>query len=181
MASDIHGTPESPYGIESSYGTDQRPIRNIGNNRGFWSRWSWAVFCGLFTIVGAALLVPSAGALISEINLLRDCTEITDGTVTQLIFNPADPSDDDSSDSWTPVFRYGASGKIYEQRYSVASSPPQYEEGEAVTIRYDPADPNRYVVEGNYSPLILYGVITIMCLAFASVLPVAIVIAVRSR
>lgn len=68
--------------------------------------------------------------------------------------------------------------KIYAQRFSVSSSPPQYEVGQAVTIRYDPDDPNRYVVEGDYSPLILYGVITLMCLAFASVLPIVIVVVI---
>ena len=160
--------------VESSYGTGRRFVGDTGDGRSFWSRWSWAFFCGLFSIVGAILLVPSAEALFGEITLQRECTEITDGTVAQMIFNPANSSDDDSSDSWTPVFRYGASGRIYEQRSSVASSPPQYEVGEAVTIRYDPDDPNRYVVEGDNSPLILSGAITIMCLGFTAVLPVAI-------
>ena len=167
MASDTNGISES------SYDTGHRSVRDTGDDRSFWSRWSWAFFCGMFSIVGAILLVPSAGALISEITLQRECTEITDGIVTRMIFNPANPSND-SSDSWTPVFRYGASGRIYEQRSSVSSSPPQYEVGEAVMVRYDPDDPNRYVVEGDHSSLILSGAITIMCLGFTAVLPVAI-------
>lgn len=171
MASDAHGSPESSYDF---YGTDRQPVRSTGNGQSFWSRWSWAFFCGLFTLVGAILLVPSAGSLINEITLRGDCTEFTDGTVIQMILNPADPSDDDSSDTWTPVFRYATAEGTYEQKYSVASSPPQYEVGEAVTILYDPADPNRYVVKGDSSPLILYGIMTIMCLAFTAVLPVAI-------
>lgn len=180
MAADTNGIFESSYDADQSsidqYDTDQQPDRNSGNNRSFWNRWLWAVFCGLFSIVGAISLIPSVGALVGEITLQRDCTEITDGTVTRMIFNPADPSDDDSSDTWTPVFRYGASGKLYEQRYSVASSDPRYEVGDAVTIRYDPGDPNRYVVEGDHAPLILYGAITIIFLGFTAVLPVAIAI-----
>ena len=172
MSSDANGIPES------SYSTDQQSVRGTGNDRSFWSRWSWVFFCGLFTIVGVIFLVPSAGALINEITLREDCTEITDGTVIQMILNPADLSDDDSSDTWTPVFRYEASGRIYEQRHSVSSSPPRCKVGEAVTIRYDPNDPNRYVVKGDYSPLILYGAITIMCLGFTTVLPVAIAVVV---
>ncbi|WP_175578302.1 DUF3592 domain-containing protein [Bifidobacterium jacchi] len=185
MAADTTGISESSYGVDQygadQHGTDQydadrQPNRNNGNDRGFWNRWSWAFFCGLFSIVGAISLIPSVGALVGEITLRRDCTEITDGTVTQMIFNPTDPSDDDSSDSWTPVFRYGVSGRIYEQRYSVASSDPWYEVGDAVTIRYDPADPNRYVVEGDHAPLMLYAAITVIFLGFTAVLPVAIAI-----
>ena len=175
MASDANGIPES------SYGTDQRPAHGTGDDRRFWDRWSWVAFCGLFTFVGAILLIPVAGALINEINLREDCTEITDGTVIQMILNPADPSDDDSSDTWTPVFWYEVSGRTYEHRYSVSSSPPQYEVGEAVTIRYDPNDPNRYVVDGDNSPLILYGALTIMCLGFTAVLPVAIAVVIKRK
>ena len=144
MASDTHGISESSYG--TSYGNDQQPVRDTGDDGSFWSRWSWVFFCGLFTLVGAILLVPSGGSLINEITLQRDCTEFTDGTVVQMIFNPADPSEEDSSDTWTPVFRYGVSERIYEQKSSVASSPPRYEVGEVVTIWYDPDDPNRYIV-----------------------------------
>ena len=169
MASDTDGIPES------SYDTDHQPVRNNGNDRSVWGRWSWALFCGLFSIVPVLLLIPSVGALTSEITLQRECTEITDGTVTQLIFN-----EDDSSGSWTPVFRYGVSGRIYEQRSSVASAPPRYGVGEAVTIRYDPDDPNRYMVKGDYSALILHGVITIMLLGFTAV-PVTIAVVVRKR
>lgn len=125
--------------------------------------------------------MPSGGSLINEITLQRDCTEFTDGTVVQMIFNPADPSEEDSSDIWTPVFRYGVSERIYEQKSSVASSPPRYEVGEVVTIWYDPDDSNRYIVEGDHSALILYGVLTIMCLTFTAVLPVAIALALHRR
>ena len=175
MTSDANGIPES------SYDTDQQPAQNTSNDRSFRSRWSWVLICGLFSIVGAILLVPSGGALINEITLRRDCTEITDGTVTQMILNPADISDEDSTDTWTPVFQYRVSGRIYEHRHSVSSSPPQYKVGEAVTIRYDLNDPNRYVVKGDYAPLILYGALTIMCLGFTAVLPVAAAVVIKRK
>ncbi|MBT1166882.1 DUF3592 domain-containing protein [Bifidobacterium simiarum] len=176
---DTHGTSDVSESAEGTVlGTD-RPRHGGGDDRGFWARWSWAIICGWFSVIGAILLMASAGTLVGELRLRADCTEITDGIVTQMILNPADPDEEDSSDTWTPVFRYGVDGRSYEQRASVASSPPRYEVGQAVTVRYDPADPSRYVVEGDNAALILYTAITVMCLGFTAVLPVA--LAVRRR
>ncbi|KAB7788490.1 DUF3592 domain-containing protein [Bifidobacterium cebidarum] len=140
------------------------------------NRWSGVFICGFFSLVGAILLVPTLLSLISEVQLRRDCTEPTDGIVTQLILNPADESDDDSSDTWTPVFRYIVNGQSYEKRSSISTSPPRYKVGQAITILYDPADPNRYIAKGDNSALILYSFATIMCIGFTAVLPVAVAI-----
>lgn len=129
MASDTHGIPESSYG--TSYGNDQQPVRNTGNDGSFWSRWSWVFFCGLFTLVGAILLVPSGGIPDQRNNLAKGLHRIHRRHVVQMIFNPDDP--------------------------------------------------NRYIVEGDHSALILYGVLTIMCIAFTAVLPVALALALHRR
>ncbi|MBW3091192.1 DUF3592 domain-containing protein [Bifidobacterium miconisargentati] len=139
--------------------------------------WSWALICGLFSLVGAIMLVTIAlPSLVHEVQLQRDCTELTDGIVTQLVLNPADESDDDSSDTWTPVFRYSVNGQSYEQKSSVASSPPRYKVGQAVAVLYDPADPSRYIVKGDNAASVLWSLLVMMCLAFTAVFPVALMI-----
>ncbi|KFI92383.1 hypothetical protein BISA_0783 [Bifidobacterium saguini DSM 23967] len=170
MASDYHGT-SAPTNTINHHDVSGRRGGHASKNG-----WSWAFICGFFSIIGAILLVTALLALISEVQLRRDCIEPTDGIVTQLILNPADESDDDSSDTWTPVFRYIVDGQSYEQKSSIASSPPRYKIGQAVAILYDPADPSRYVVKGDNSALVLYGSATIMCIGFTAVLPVAVVI-----
>lgn len=148
-----------------------------GSTAGSKHDWSWALICGLFSLVGAIMLATIAlPSLIHEVQLHRDCTELTDGIVTQLVFNPADESDEDSSDTWTPVFRYSVNGQAYEQKASVASSPPRYKVGQAVTVLYDPADPSRYIVKGDNAAFVLWSLLVMMCLGFTAVLPVALMI-----
>lgn len=170
MVSDDHRIPES------TNDTNQRHARDGGGTRGFWNRWMRDSICGWFSLVGVILLVGFTGALIGEINLRMDCTEITDGTVAQMI-----RVEDEDSVTWKPVFRYDVDGRIYEQESSVSSSPPRYKVGQAIIIRYDPADPNRYVADGDYISLIALGAVVIMCLGFTAVLPVAMIISKRRQ
>ncbi|PJM79821.1 DUF3592 domain-containing protein [Bifidobacterium scaligerum] len=170
MAPDNHGT----YASASTTSHHDAHARN--NVRGSKNEWSWAVICGLFSAIGAIMLVVNIIFLVDEVRLRADCTELTDGIVTQLVFNPADESDEDSSDTWTPVFRYSADGQTYEQKFSIASSPPRYEVGQAVAILYDPANPSRYVVKGDNSALALCAILMVMCTCFTAVLPIALLI-----
>ncbi|MBT1170451.1 DUF3592 domain-containing protein [Bifidobacterium sp. SO4] len=170
MASEQSGTPAPTNTVNHR---DASGNSTAGSKKG----WSWALICGLFSLVGAILLVASAApSLINEVQLRRDCTELTDGIVTQLVFNPADESDEDSSDTWTPVFRYSVNGHAYEQKSSIASSPPPYKVGQAVSVLYDPADPSRYIVKGDDAAFVLWSLLVMMCLAFTAVFPVALMI-----
>ncbi|MBT1163589.1 DUF3592 domain-containing protein [Bifidobacterium felsineum] len=170
MASEHNGTSAPTNTINQNYAHGRHETRSSKSDK------SWILFCGLFSVVGAIMLVVNITALVNEIQLRRDCTELTDGIVTQLVLNPADESDEDSSDTWTPVFRYSADGQTYEQKFSISSSPPQYKVGQAVTILYDPANPSRYVVKGDNSALLLHFLLMLMCICFTAVLPIAAVI-----
>ncbi|MBT1175187.1 DUF3592 domain-containing protein [Bifidobacterium sp. LC6] len=170
MASEQNGTSAPTNTINHNYAHGHRKTRSSKSDK------SWILICGLFSIVGAIMLVVNIMSLVNEIQLRRDCTELTDGIVTQLVLNPADESDDDSSDTWTPVFRYSVNGQTYEQRFSISSSPPKYKVGQAVAILYDPTNPSRYVVKGDNSALVLLLALMLMCIGFTSVLPIAVVI-----
>ncbi|NMM97804.1 DUF3592 domain-containing protein [Bifidobacterium olomucense] len=170
MASDKHGTIAST----NTPGHHDTYARNSA--RGSNNEWSWAVICGFFSVIGAIMLVVNIISLVDEVRLRADCTELTDGIVTQLVFNPADESDEDSSDTWTPVFRYSANGQTYEQKFSIATSPPRYKVGQAVAILYDPENPSRYVVKGDNTALALCAILLVMCTGFTAVLPIALLI-----
>ena len=165
---------------ESTSDTSQRRVRDGGSIRGFWNQLRRHPISVWFSLIGAILLVVFAEALIGEIALRMDCTEITDGVVTQMI-RVESKDEDSNSITWAPVFRYGVDGRIYEQQSSTSSSPPQYKVGQAVTIRYDPADPNRYVVDGDHSALVLYGALTVAFLGFMAALPVAMITSKRRQ
>lgn len=175
MVSDDYKNPES------TSDTNQRHARDGGGIRGFWNQLKQHAISAWFSFVGVILLVAVGGNLIGEITLRMDCTEITDGVVTQMIRIEDEDDDEDSGPTWAPVFRYGVDGRIYEQQSSTSSYPPKYKVGQAVTIRYDPADPKRYVADGDHTALVLYGALTVLFLGFTAALPVAMITSKRQQ
>ena len=49
--------------------------------------------------------------------------------------------------NYAPVFKYEYNGREYTYTSSVATHPPQFKEGEQVTIRVNPANPNEIYYE----------------------------------
>lgn len=62
---------------------------------------------------------------------------VTPGTVTGL-----EESTTDGSTTYSPVVEFTANGQTYTFESDNASSPPAYQVGETVNVRYDPADPS---------------------------------------
>lgn len=66
----------------------------------------------------------------------------TTGVVAPGIVIGLDESTTDGSTTYSPVVEFTANGQTYTFESSNASSPPAYQVGETVNVRYDPADPN---------------------------------------
>jgi len=54
-----------------------------------------------------------------------------------------------------PVFRYYANGKWYENRGDVGRGRETYSRGEKLEIRYDPQNPDSFLIAGENTALIL--------------------------
>ena len=66
----------------------------------------------------------------------------TTGIVVPGIVIGLDESNTDGSSTYSPVVEFTANGQTYTFESDNASSPPAYQVGETVNVRYDPADPN---------------------------------------
>ena len=66
----------------------------------------------------------------------------TTGIVVPGIVIGLDESNTDGSSTYSPVVEFTANGQTYTFESDNASSPPAYQIGETVNVRYDPADPN---------------------------------------
>ena len=62
---------------------------------------------------------------------------VTTGTVTRM-----EESTTNGSSTYSPVVEFTANGQTYTFESNNSSYPPEYEVGETVNVRYDPADPN---------------------------------------
>lgn len=61
---------------------------------------------------------------------------VTTGTVIGM-----EESNTDGSSAYSPIVEFSANGQTYTFESNNASSPPAYQVGETVNVRYDPADP----------------------------------------
>lgn len=62
---------------------------------------------------------------------------VTPGTVIGM-----EESNTDGSSAYSPIVEFTANGQTYTFESENASSPPAYQVGETVNVRYDPTDPN---------------------------------------
>lgn len=66
----------------------------------------------------------------------------TTGVVTTGVVTGLDESTTDGSTTYSPIVEFTVNEQTYTFESGNASSPPAYEVGETVNVRYDPADPN---------------------------------------
>jgi hypothetical protein len=78
--------------------------------------------------------------------------ELTTGRVIAL-----DESDSDGSTVYSPIFEFTVGGQRYEVNSGIASDPPDYQVGEPITVRYNPANPQHAEVESILNSPWIYG------------------------
>jgi hypothetical protein len=85
-----------------------------------------------------------------HMKLARLCTAQTTGTVTGFSVEKSTSKDDDghthASVYYHPIFEYNAGGRTVTKTSSTGSGKPKFKKGQAVTVRYNPNDVERFVV-----------------------------------
>ena len=94
---------------------------------------------------GLGLLCFLAGALYWRAALRRDrrCNARTQGVVTELTATGSG-----ARVTFCPVLRYTADGRELTRRSGFASTRCPFTTGQQTTVRYDPQDPRKFVLEG---------------------------------
>ena len=104
----------------------------------------------------------------------KRCSASASGTVTKIhVEQKPRGRGKDTMNVYTPEFHFNAKGTEYTYRANFGSMRPEFKENQAVTVYYDPADPNFcYVAEdaGNSSQ----G--GMMCLAICVLLAIAAIV-----
>jgi hypothetical protein len=109
----------------------------------------------LFLLVGLGLIAGAGIAVWLELAFRERAVE-TDGRIVEMIRETTRDRDGGSSTNWTPVFAYRLpDGREVRVTASFSSSPPCCKVGDAVRVRYDPADPARARMTGFLSSWLL--------------------------
>lgn len=93
----------------------------------------------------------------------------TTGVVTQGVVIGLDESNSDGSVTYSPIVEFTVNGQTYSFDSGNSSSPPEYEIGESVNVRYDPADPHTAQID-KYSERWLMPILLIPSMLCGSVL-----------
>ena len=99
----------------------------------------------VFLLSGIAFLAVGIGIGASEKKLQKRCTEKVTAVVIDNELKMSD-SDNGTSYTYTPVFRYTYNNKEYTKKSNYSSSPAVFEEGEETDLYLDPSDPEKYYV-----------------------------------
>lgn len=95
----------------------------------------------IFLLLGLGLMAGAGIAVWLELSFRARAVE-TDGRIVEMIRETTRGSGGGSSTNWTPVFAYRLpDGREVRVTASFSSSPPCCKVGDAVRVRYDPADP----------------------------------------
>lgn len=120
-----------------------------------------AVFALVFLVVGVVALVGGA-------QQKRRCSGRADGTVSR-IHAREEYKGKRHVTIYTPEFRFEAEGKDYTMKSNFGSMKREFKEGQAVTIRFDPADPTFAYVADDVNNSAQGG---IMCVCFGVLLAI---------
>ncbi|MBO5129330.1 MAG: DUF3592 domain-containing protein [Oscillospiraceae bacterium] len=104
----------------------------------------FGIFAALFALIFLAVGVL---ALVGGAQQQRRCRGSAEGIVSA-VHTQKQHKGTRGTTVYTPEFRFDADGQTYTIKANFASIKQEYQEGQAVTIRYDPANPqNAYVAD----------------------------------
>jgi hypothetical protein len=116
---------------------------------------------GIFAALGVVFVIGAGWSFLADRNFAAAGAR-AQGTVIEMIGS----RDSDGDYSYKPVVEFrDAEGRRHEFTSNVSSSPPQHSTGESVEVIYDPASPNRAVIDSFLDrfllPLIFGGLGTV--------------------
>lgn len=125
----------------------------------------FGVFAGIFAVIFLAVGVV---ALIGGFQQKRRCSASAEGVVSG-IHAQEQHKGKRRVTVFTPEFRFEAGGHTYTMKSNFGSMKREFKEGQAVTIRFDPADPAVAYVADDVNNSAQGG---IMCVCFGLLLAV---------
>ena len=118
-------------------------------------------------IMGAACMLGSAYVLYKMILKMRKCSREAVATVI-CTESKRVRSRRRSHTEYYPVVEFEVDGKLIQERAGISSrSASNYPEGRTLNIKYDPENPEKFVVKGKSSiPALLSAAFFLLCGAF---------------
>lgn len=126
----------------------------------------FGIFAALFALIFAAVGVI---ALVGGAQQKRRCSASASGVVSA-VHSEVQEKGKRRVTVYTPEFRFEAGGHTYTMRSPFGSMKREFKEGQAVTIRYDPADPKVAYVSDDANNSSQGG---IMCIVLGLLLAIA--------
>lgn len=128
------------------------------------------IISGVFSTVGVGMLVGSFFVFSNTSSFIRRAVE-AEGKVIDLERSRSSSSSGSSSSTmYRPVVEFTtATGKRIEFISSVGSSPPSHRVGEAVTVLYNPADPQSARIKSFFQLWFGFLIVSFLGLVFAAI------------
>ena len=125
----------------------------------------------ILALMGLILLAVGGAALVGGIQQKKRCTASASGSVIAIHMEQKPRGrGKDTVNIYTPEFRFNADGVPYSYRSNFGSMRREFQEGQTVTICYDPADPANCFVADDPNTSAQGG---IMCLIIGALLVLA--------
>ena len=128
----------------------------------------------IFAAVGVVLLAIGVRIYLSTKKFLATAVGAQGTVIANVEREKKDRETGAIERTWAPQVRFAVAEKSYDFVSSVSHSPPRYQEGQTIDVKYDPQDPNNAKVASGSSywtgPIILGGlgvIFTIVGLAMA--------------
>ena len=93
--------------------------------------------------VGVVFLLVFTVLYLSQSRKHRVCTGEAAGTVADYLYK----SVNGEQRTWRPVFEYHVAGKTIRKQSMFGTTEKRFQVGQAVTVRYNPENPQEYYVE----------------------------------
>ena len=107
-------------------------------------------------IIGIACVVIGIAILVSYFNTQKTQTAETTATVVRIDSEMELDDDNIETRYYTPVVKYSVNGKEYEKQLSNSrtTNSTEYKEGQEITIKYNPDNPDELSKKGDKGGLI---------------------------
>ena len=130
------------------------------------------IIFGIFLAIFALIFLAVGGlALVGGRAQKKRCSASATGTVAKLHMEQKPRGRGKGTvNVYTPEFRFNADGVTYAYRANFGSMRREFQEGQTVTVRYDPADPSNCYVADDPNTSAQGG---IMCLIIGGLLVLA--------
>lgn len=102
------------------------------------------IFFGVWALVGAVFLLVTLILRKVRLSKAEKCTMSAPATVVELAYHR-----NQSGGAYYPVLEFAVNGEIVRVKSGSGSRPARYQQGQRVTVCYDPDKPRRFYIQGD--------------------------------